>query len=171
MEDKIMAYSKKELLEELIEFNDEYGRFPTRQDFSSKKIAPGKSTYYRVFGSMDNAIKQAELYKTGEIEIEDEQKKNIARAINNKSNLRCFVCGNYVENYMEYHETFNKIVSARFINLLKSSNGQSYLDGVMGSIHAVWGPRNPVVTRALLNAGYLKEYKQRYGENSQENEY
>ena len=157
-----MSYSKKELIEALIEFKNEYGRYPTRQDFKAKKVTPSKNTFYRGLGSMENAIKQAELYVDGELIIEDEREIKSIKAVSKKGGFQCAFCGNYTNGADEYYSSMAKILAMRFIKLLKSSKGQNYFDGVMDCIYEVFGGENPVMRKALRSAGYLETFEQQF---------
>ena len=79
-----------------------------------------------------------------------------------KGGFQCAFCGNYTNGADEYYSALAKIVSMRFIKLLKSSNKQSYFDGVMDSIYAVFGGKNPVMREALRSAGYLETFEQQF---------
>ena len=157
-----MSYSKKELIEVLIEFKNDYGCYPTRQDFKAKKITPSKNTFYRVFGSMENAIKQAELYEKGELIPEDEREIKSIKAVSKKGGFQCAFCGNYTNGADGYYSSMAKILAMRFIKLLKSNKGQNYFDGVMDCIYGVFGGKNPVIREALRSAGYLETFEQQF---------
>ncbi len=158
-----MPYSKQELIEALIEFKNEYGRYPTRKDFKAKKITPSKNTFYRVFGSMENAIKQVELYEKGELIPEDEREIKSIKAVSKKGGFQCAFCGNYTNDADKYYSSMAITLSMRFIKLLKSRKGQGPFDGVMDSIYyAVFGGKNPVMRGALRSAGYLETFEQQF---------
>jgi hypothetical protein len=166
-----MSYSKEKLLESLIKFKDEYGYYPTRKDFRAKRITPSKNVFYRLFGSTENAFKQAEAYEKGELVIEEEKKRKVKRPIKEKGGFCCPFCGNYTNNAEEYYSSLETILTIRFLDLLKSSNGQGYFEGVMDCIYAVFGLENSTVRQELRSAGYLEQFDQRHGENGETNSY
>ena len=163
-----MAYQKEVLLKNLLSFEEENGHYPTHQDWEDKSITPSKGVYYRTFGSMEEAIRQAELYKRGELVIEDRKRNRSTDFPEKQKRVRCLTCGQYVRNIGEYFDTLPKILSGRFINLLNSNNGQTYFDGVMDSIHAVFGTKNPVIRTHLELVGYLEKYEEKYNQKQGE---
>ena len=166
-----MSYSKQELIENLIGFKEEYGRVPTRQDFNAGRIKPSKTTYYRTFGSIEDAVKQAELYRRGELVAEDKREIRSVKAVSKKGEFQCAFCGNYTSDVERYHSNLAKIIAMRFINFLKSNKGQDYYDAVMDCIHAVFGGNNPIMKEELVSAGYLDAFEQRHGKGRQDQEY
>ena len=166
-----MSYSKEQLLESLIKFKSEYGYYPTRKDFRAKRITPSKSVFYRLFGNMKNAYKQAEAYEKGELVVEEEKKKKVKKSIKEKGGFCCPFCGNYTNNAEEYYSSLATILTVRFIELLKSNLGQSYFEGIMDCIYGVFGPENSTVRQELRSAGYLEQYDKRHGINGETNSY
>ena len=166
-----MSYSKKELVEVIIEFKNEYGRYPTRQDFKAKKIKPSKNTFHRVFGGMEKTIEQAELYAKGELILEDEQEIKSIKPVSKKGGFRCAFCGNYTHDADEYYSSMAIILSMRFIKLLNSKKVQGHFDGVMDCIYGVFGGKNPVMRKALRLAGYLEIFEKRYDDEEREAEF
>jgi len=163
-----MSYSKQELIEALIEFKNKYGRYPTRQDFKAKRITPSKNVYYSKFRSKEKAIEQAELYEKGELIIEDELQIRSIKPISKKGGFQCSFCGNWTSGIEKYYSSLTRILTMRFINLLKSNDEQSYFNGVMDCIHAVFGGKNQVMREELRSAGYLDTFEKRYEEEEQD---
>jgi len=162
-----MSYSKQELVEALIEFDKKNDRYPTRQDFKAKRITPSKNTFYRIFGNMENAIKQARLYEKGDLVLEEDRKIRPTKAISTKSGFQCSFCGSYTNNAEEYYSSLTTIIINRFVDLLNSHNGKTYFDGVLDCIFKVFGTRNSKIRNALRAAGYLEKFEHRYDHNHQ----
>lgn len=80
-------------------------------------------------------------------------------------------CGNYTSNPYKYYSSLTTILTIRFIDLLNSSDGEGYFEGVLDSIYKVFGPWNPVVRHELQKAGYLEVFDQRFGINKEEFNY
>lgn len=163
-----MSYSKQELIDALIEFKNEYGRYPTRKDFRAKRITPSKNVFYRNFGSMENAIKQAELYESGKPVLEDEQERKSLKPSSKKGGFQCPFCGNWKQNAEEYYSSLTILIINRFIDLLNSNNGEGYFSAVMDCIYKVFGTKNQTVRRALEKEGYLEEFEQRHNVEEQD---
>lgn len=163
-----VAYSKKELIERLIEFKSKYGRYPTRKDFNAKKITPSKTTFYRFFRSVEDANKKAELYGRGELTLEDEQEIKPIKSVSKKGSFPCPFCGNLTSGSDKHYSTMTKTIAMRFINLLKSKDEQSDFNTVMDCIHEVFGRGNPVMREALRLAEYLEKFEKRYEEEEQD---
>jgi len=163
-----ISYSKRELIENLISFKDEYSHYPTRQDFKAKRIVPSKTTYHRVFGGIENAIKQAELVERGDLIIEDEREIKSIKSTSKKGSFQCPLCGNWINDADKSYSSLVRILSMRFINLLRPKDEQSYHNGVMDCIHAVFGGRNLMVRQTLKEVGYLEKFEKRYKEEEQE---
>ena len=156
-----MAYSKQGLIENLVSFKREHGQFPTHSDFKNRIITPSRNVYYRKFGSMEEAIKQAELYEKGDLFIEDEPDQKPTRSIRQDKGAQCPFCGNQIRGTEEFYSSFTRILIMRFMDRLKSSNGDSYSDGVLDCIKDVFGIDNLVVRRELAVAGYLEMFLMR----------
>jgi hypothetical protein len=156
-----MAFKKQELLENLLLFREQSGRFPTSKDFKQKSIQPSKNVYYRQFGSLKEAINQAEALEDGTLVIHDEQDEDRIRDEVKKQKFRCPFCGGTTNKVREYYSTLTIILSSRLINRLKSNNHGSYSDGVLDCICDVFGCENPVVRKKLALEGYLGKYDKR----------
>jgi len=83
-------------------------------------------------------------------------------AVSKKGGFQCAFCGNYKHDADEYYSSMARILSMRFIKLLKSSKGQNYFDGVMDCIYEVFGGKNPVIREALRSAGYLETFEKQF---------
>ena len=117
---------------------------------------------------MQNAIKQAELYEKGDLTIKDEREIKSVKPISKKGGFQCPFCGNYASGAEGYYSSLATILAKRFTNLLKSNNGQSYFDGVIDCILAVFGGDNRVMRRALALERLLEKFEQRYGSSEEE---
>ncbi|MQY60235.1 hypothetical protein GH153_00110 [bacterium] len=82
--------------------------------------------------------------------------------VSKKGGFQCWLCGNYTNNADRYYSGQARILSMRFIKLLKSNKGQNYFDGVMDCIYEVFGGKNPVMREALRSAGYLETFEQQF---------
>lgn len=51
--------------------------------------------------------------------------------VSKKGGFQCWLCGNYTNNADRYYPGQARILSMRFIKLLKSNKGQGHFDGVM----------------------------------------
>lgn len=162
-----MSYKKQELIEALIEFKSKHGRYPTRQDFKAKRITPSKNVFYRNFGNMESAIKQAELVERGELIVEDEQEIKSIKPSSKKGTFQCPFCGSYTTDSEKYYSNLTRTLAMRFVDLLNSNNEQKYSDGVMDCIYKVFGGRNLTVRQALRSSGLLEKFEQRYGTEAQ----
>lgn len=91
------------------------------------------------------------------------KKRRRSRPAKKPSGFQCSFCGCYTSKSDEYYSSLTTILINRFIELLNSNNGQTYFDGVMDSIHAVFGTKNPVIRSHLELVGYLEKYEQRFG--------
>jgi len=151
-------YTKEGITEELNKFRSRYNRYPTRGDFNEKKIAPSRHVFYRIFGSMDRAIKYArdlwiEERKEG---CEEDTKRIKART---PMGFQCPFCGSYIHGVEEYYEALNRTLSMRFIGLLKNrQEGLGHLDAVVDSLRAIFGDNNDLVEDALVKNGPPEAY-------------
>ena len=94
----------------------------------------------------------------------EQPKKKRARLLAKKhTGFQCSFCGNYTTGINEYYSSLTKVLLTRFIKLLESNNGQSYFEGVMDCIHAVFGRDNPSMRTTLKLDGYLDVFEQRHG--------
>ena len=157
-----MSYKKQDLIESLLRFKQENGRFPTRQDYHKGNSLPGKSTFYRAFGSIENAIGRAAACEKGELVIEDKNNTTISRSRSVPGGMQCPFCGGLVDRISEFYSSLVVVLSSRFIGLLKSGNEKTYADGVLDCINAVFGPANPVINNALLKAGFASLFENRH---------
>ena len=157
-----MSYKKHELIESLLRFKQENGRFPSRKDFQMGSIGPGKSTFYRAFGSIENAINRAIAIENGELVIDDKNNSAKIRSKTLPGGMQCPFCGGLVDRISEFYSSLVVVLSSRFIGLLKSGNEKTYADGVLDCINAVFGPANPVIKNALLKAGFASLFENRH---------
>ena len=157
-----MSYKRNELLESLLRFKLENGRFPSGKDFQLGSISPGRSTFYRVFGSIERAVGRALAYENGALEIEG--KNNYAKPPSKpvSGKMACPFCGGLVDRISEYYSSLVDILSSRFIALLQSANGKTYIEGILDCIHAVFGPGNPVLRKALHKSDFLSQFEDRH---------
>jgi len=159
-----MSYSKKELINKLIEFENERGHLPTRQDFKVKKITPSHATFYRIFNGKENMIKELELYKKGELVFDTKEK-----IFEKKPKFRCPFCGSSIQEPFDYN-TCKDTIRRRLIDRLNKNGNKDYSNGVIDSLVDVLGRRNQEVEQALRKEGLLGAYLERLEEtnNSQE---
>jgi len=104
-------------------------------------------------------------------EAKQPKKKRTRQVAKKHTGFQCSFCGNYTSGINEYYSSLTAILLTRFINLLQSNNGQSYFEGVIDCIHAVFGNHNPMMRRALKLEGYLDAFKQRHGKMDKDIEY
>ncbi len=98
------------------------------------------------------------------IEEAEQPKKKRTRLVAKKhTGFQCSFCGNYTTGINEYYSSLTDILLTKFIKLLKSNSGQSYFEGVMDCIHAVFGRDNPSMRTTLKLEGYLDAFEQRHG--------
>ena len=162
-----MAYSTTQLLDQLLEFKERYGQYPTRQDFTQKRISLSKNTFLRKFGSMEKAIEKAELYEKGDFNPEDgkeARRQEIHVPKLRKGGFPCPFCGNNTSNANRYYSSLKQILMTRFTNLLKQHNDPGYLNGVFAAIHAVFGSEEILMREALRSAGFLESFEGKYGD-------
>jgi hypothetical protein len=157
-----MAFKKQELLEKLLLFREENGRFPSSKDFKQKSIQPSKNVYYRHFGSLKEAVNQAEALEGGNSVIQDGPENDRIRNEVRKERFRCPFCGGTTNRVKEYHSSLTIILSSRLINRLKANNEGSYSEGVMDCICDVFGTVNPVIRKKLALESYLEKYGKRH---------
>lgn len=154
-----MSYSKQDLLDRLIAFKNEHNRYPTRQDFRSKKITPSKNVFYRIFGSMENTFKQAELFESGELVLEEKQKTR--HTISKKIGFSCPFCGSDIQKPFDY-ATCKTYIILRFVEHIKKNHAnKDYLNGIFDCMASVFGRDHRDVERAIGEAGFLKAYLNR----------
>jgi len=157
--------NSKELhaLECFIEYKKNNNRLPTLQDFINETIK--EVTLEEVgeyFGDLRTAKSLAErLRKQKIIECREGGYKEHPGRTGAKTPLgfQCPFCGSYIRGIEEYYSALNKTLAMRFIDLLKSQNGQkglSYFDGVIDSLGAVYGCNNEIVKDVLAKEGLSK---------------
>jgi hypothetical protein len=155
-----MAYKRQELIEQLLGFKAQHGRFPTRKDFDLKRIQTSKNAYYRAFGSLEKAIQQAECWERGELDLAEETTR---RPVDKKPSSRCPFCGGAVKDVNDYYDTLPLIIVSRFAKLLSAPNGSNYSDAVLDCLLAIFGRYNKYLRAALLKEGLLDRFDARGG--------
>jgi len=151
--------NSKELhaLECFIEYKKNNNRLPTLQDFINeaiKEITLEEVVEY--FGSLRTAKSLAERLRKQKIIERREGGHTEART---PLGFQCPFCGNYIRKPEEYYLALNKTLAMRFIDLLKSQNGQnglSHFEGVIDSLGAVYGCNNGIVEDVLAKEGLSK---------------
>ena len=157
--------NSKELhaLECFIEYKKNNNRLPTLQDFINEAIK--EVTLEEVgeyFGSLRTAKSLAErLRKQKIIERRQGGYKELPGRTGAKTPLgfQCPFCGSYIRGVEEYYSALNKTLAIRFIDLLKSQNGQkglSHFDGVIDSLGAIYGCNNEIVEDVLAKEDLSK---------------
>ncbi len=96
-------------------------------------------------------------------EAEQPKKKRTRLAAKKHTGFQCSFCGNYTTGINEYYSSLTVVLLTRFMKLLKSNSGQSYFEGVIDCIHAVFGRDNPSMRTKLKLEGYLDAFEQRHG--------
>ena len=157
-----MSYKRQELIESLLRFKQDNGRFPSRKDFQASTVGPGHNAFYRQFGSMENAIAQALACEKGELIVNGTGSRKGNRSKPIPGGMDCPFCGGHVDQISPYYSSLVIILSSRFVSLLKSTNGRTYTDGVLDCILAVFGPANPAMKNALGKAGLISLFKDRH---------
>jgi hypothetical protein len=140
-----MAYDRKELLERMLKFRNDQGRYPRHSDFKTGLFSPSKNVYYRHFESMEDAVNQTEAYERSELDLEDEADTSKVRSGMKNEGFQCLFCGSKVSNPEAFYSQLTNILINRFINLLNSENGESHYQGVLDCIYAVFGDDNPLI--------------------------
>jgi len=98
------------------------------------------------------------------IEEAEQPKKKRARLVAKKhTGFQCSFCRNYTTDINEYYSSLTEVLLSRFIKLLKSNSGESYFEGVIDCVHAVFGRDNPSMRTTLKLEGYLDAFEQRHG--------
>ena len=157
--------NSKELhaLECFIEYKKNNNRLPTLQDFineTMKEVTLEEVREY--FGNLRTAKSLAERLRNQKIiERRERGYKERPRRTGVKAPLgfQCPLCGNYTRNAREYYSALNKTLAMRFIDLLKSQNGQkglSHFDGVIDSLGAIYGCNNEIIEDVLAKEGLSK---------------
>ena len=150
-----MSYSKEKLIKRIIEFKDNYGRFPTREDFKAKRITPSHTTFYRIFGGRENMIREFELYENGELVFDAKEK-----TFENQPKYRCPYCDSQVHQPI-YSNSLSIIITMRFIDLLNKNGNKDYANAVFDCFAKVFRVGNPEVEEALRKEGLFKAYLKR----------
>lgn len=166
-----MAYTDRELIEELLEFKRANGRYPTRKDFIVKRISASKNAFYRAFGSVEKAAEQAERYERGELSFEEEgdiRKAGKRPPARDEQGLRCVICGSRVSNLDRYYSSLLEHLLLRFGELLERENGGSYLEGVLSSLNAFFSPRREALRSMLRKKGLLEKYDEMFSQGTEE---
>lgn len=157
--------NSKELhaLECFIEYKKNNNRLPTLQDFINETIKEVTLEEVReYFGNLRTARSLAErLRKQKIIERRERGYKERPGSYGAKTPIgfQCPLCGNYTRNAREYYSSLNKTLAMRFINLLKSQNGQkelSHFDGVIDALGAINGCNHEIVEDVLAKEGLSK---------------
>lgn len=81
------GFLKKDLISILIKFKKKHGRLPSKDDFAAKRIQPSMRTFQRKFGTIRNALEEADKYKTVdefEQKLEEDKKKMEIKAYRRK---------------------------------------------------------------------------------------
>lgn len=150
-----MSYSKQDLLGNLIEFKKNYNRYPTTEDFETKKITPTRKAFYRKFGNMKKAFEATDLFEKGELVFIQEDKFS-----RRSTPFRCPFCGSYLQKPFDY-ATCKHYIILRFMEFLNNNNKRDYSNAVFDCFLAVFGPGNLEAEDALRKGGFLKEYLER----------
>lgn len=149
-------YSKEGLIKRLNEFRTRYNRYPTRKDFSEKKIEPSKNAYYRTFGNMQKAAGAAdEQWIKERFKPKKKRKRQTARQ---SSGFECPFCGNLTRGSSKFHANVTNIIISRFIALTESDSGNSYPDGIFACVYSIFGPENILIQDALRKEGFSGAY-------------
>ncbi len=104
-------------------------------------------------------------------EAEQLKKKRTRLLAEKRTGFQCSFCGNYTTGINDYYSSLANILLTRFINLLKSDNGEGYFEGVIDCIHAVSGRNNAVMREELKLEGYLDAFEQRHGKMDEGSEH
>jgi hypothetical protein len=80
----------------------------------------------------------------------------------NKSGYQCSFCGGKVSNPNHYYSSLTTILSMRLTGLLKANKSNTYTDGILDCINAVFGVSNEQARMALKAAGYLQSFEDRF---------
>ena len=149
-------YSKEGLVKRLNEFRTRYNRYPTRKDFSEKKIEPSKNAYYRIFGDKQRAVDAAEeQWIKDRFPPKNRRKSLVAKQ---PSGFECPFCGNLTRGSSKFHAYVTNIIISRFIALTESDSGNSYPDGIFACVYSIFGPENILIQDALRKEGFLGTY-------------
>jgi len=153
-----VAYKKQELIKELLDFKDQFERFPSRKDFELKRIKPSKNAFYRAFGSPEKAIQQAERWEKGD-EVPFEEPKRLSPA--KKTSFQCRFCGSSVSDLNAYYNTLPQIMVLRYLDLLRKNDGGTYSDAVLDCLNVVFR-NNKYMRNALYKEGFLDQFDRRF---------
>jgi len=150
-----MSYSKEKLIKRIIEFKDNYGRIPTREDFKAKRITPSHTTFHRIFGDWKNMIRELELYEKEELVFDDKEKN-----FENQPMYTCPYCDSQIQQPI-YSDSLRIIITMRLIGLLNKNGNRDYANAVFDFFIAVFRRGNPEVEEALRKEGLFKAYLKR----------
>lgn len=153
-------YSGKELLERLLEFKIENNRYPSLADFDEGKLGFSRSVIYRRYGSLKEAFKNADLYESGGLKIDEETEKKTGE-------FRCPFCGSWTMSPEAYYQSLSVVLSGRFIALLEENKDSFAFEAIMNCIKAVFGTRNKRMRSELEKAGYLEKFDGLFKANDQ----
>ena len=87
---------------------------------------------------------------------------------NMKTGCKCPFCGNNMGNPSAYYSSLTTILTMRFMRLLEVNKGETYFDGVLDCIDAVFGVANSWIREALQGTGYLEKFDERFKERINE---
>jgi hypothetical protein len=79
-----------------------------------------------------------------------------------KTGHKCPCCGNPMSNPNTFYSSLTTLLTMRFMRLLNDNKGESYFDGVLDCIDAVFGVSNSWIREALKGAGYLEKFDERF---------
>ena len=153
--------NSKELhaLECFIEYKKNHKRLPTLQDFINETMKEITLEEVReCFGNLRTAKSLAERLRKQKI-VERRERGREGRPGKPLLGFQCPFCGNYIRKPEEYYSALNKTLAMRFIDLLKSQNGQkglSHFDGVIDSLVAIYGCNNEIVEDIIAKEGLSK---------------
>lgn len=157
-----MAYTQSDLVKNLIEFNDEYGRYPTHKDFEEGLIKPSRNVFYRQFGDMNKAIEKAELFRSGKLKnVEPEYRKIKCR----DQRAQCSFCGNPVNDPNKHYDTIQVIIMSRFLENYKQSHSEEYRTAIFDCCISIFnGKNNQYLRKELEKRGLLEKFDLRLDE-------
>jgi len=89
-------------------------------------------------------------------------KKRERKAAMEQSGFQCSFCGGFSTKPKQYYSSLTTILSMRFTGLLEANTGETYADGVLDCINAVFGVANIQVRTELDDAGLLQAFEERF---------
>ena len=150
--ENMKKYTKKELIEALIEFRDKNGEFPTRQNFKDRTFPISTKPYYNNFGGLEKAIEFTKRYQSGEAELE-EYKIHVER-----EGFNCPFCNSFTTGADKFFSTLNYTLASRYTANLKEAGSQEETNGIFKCIFSTFHVRNKRMNEFLSNEGYLEAY-------------